>query len=714
MPARENPRIAAAWPATVFVTGREPPMACEAGVDKGLLRNVAPRDGNAVSPQRMSLARLRLTTCVVALAAAVPCAGAQRITARSFDAILHTHRLLRAGDRGQGVRVGVISSGASFYATLARQDILPPVRFYGAKSSHGDEGDWMLQIVHRIAPGAQLAFCPGGPAQRTVACARTLVRAFHADIVVDDINPPPVYQFPTSKDIGYAKLSREHPDVLFFTGAGNNAGGYYQGAWTPTPLILNGTAYQAQDFGASMGRRSDPYERFEVPPGAGMRVLLGTNADPNGWPRCLADNPEVRLVLLDGSGQVLDSAHGRCPILTLSERHPPHGPEPLRLAVLRPAGARPAKFRLKLVAVALGTDGVSPLPLEYRTEGGAGNSATAANLVAVASVDPNTGWRQRYLYETFANAGPQCMDYARAGGHWTALPEPRCFRQPEFVAPDRMSVVMPGDREERYAPFTGDSAAAPAAAGVAALLLSAHVPASRVIAMLDSTAIPQADTAGWNAHYGYGLIDADAAAVKAGVLRPTAPAETSSAAIPLFHDTAAFLGERQLEQQAREGDRQALAQLRGDAQSGSADAQVWLARYEHDIGDEALAARWARAAADRGEPAAQSLLGSMYNRGWGVPMDPRAAQAWWWRAARAGITAAMFNMGTALAHGRGAPPNPELSYALMRTAFIRGMRAPYMLRAMALARLHMRSGQIDAAERLARRFAGDPGAIPNP
>lgn len=659
----------------------------------------------------MSLARLRLTTCLVVLAAVLPCARAAGIAPRSFAAILHTRRLLRAGDQGQGVRVGVISNGVSFYATLARQGILPRVSMYGGNASHGDEGDWMLQIVHRIAPRARLAFCPGGPAKQTVACARTLLRTFHADIIVDDINPQPVYEFPTPKDLGYARLSREHPDVLFFTGAGNNGGGYYQGRWTPTPLILNGTAYQAQDFGASMGRASDPYERFQVPPGAAVQIQLGTNAEPHERHRCTAGNPEVRLVLLDASAQVLDSTQGRCPILTLSERQPARR---LRLLVLLPAGARVRDFRLKLVTVLLGGAGVTPLPLQYRTLGGAGNSATAANLVAVASVDPNSGWHRRYLYEDFANAGPQCMDYVRTANRWTALSKPQCFRQPALVAPDNMDVVMPGTDEERYAPFSGDSAAGPAAAGVAALLLSAHVAAKQVVAVLENTALPQVDTAGWNAHYGYGLLDADAAAVKAGVLRPGAPSQTSSPLIPLFHRTTAFLQQRQLAQQARAGDRQAHARLLRGAQSGNADAQTWLAHYEQDIGDEALAAYWANTAAHRGEPAAQSLLGSMYNRGRGLPMDPRAAQAWWWRAARAGVATAMYNMGTTLAIGRGASPDPELSYALMRAAFLRGLRFPPMFRAMALARLRMRSARLAAAERLARRFAGDPGAIPVP
>ncbi len=661
----------------------------------------------------MTPARLRLIACIV-LAAGIARAAAQTVTAPTFDVLLHTRRLLHSGDLGQGVRVGVISNGTSFYTTLARQRILPSITFYGGDASHGDEGDWMLQILHRIAPGARLAFCPGGPPGRTVACARDLVRQFHADIVVDDTNPQPVYAFPDDKEIGYAELAREHPDVLFFTGAGNNGGGYYEGRWTPTAMMLHDIRYEAQDFGASMGGPGDPYERLTAPPGAAVAVVLGTSADPNDSPRCPTSNPDVTLALVEGSDEVLRSVHGRCPVLSLSDLHPPRDPSSLGILVLLPPGRSPVDLRLKLVAVQLDGDTVTPLPLEYWTGGGAGNSATTPHLISVAAVDPNTGWHERYLYEPFANSGPQCMQYRHTGVRWTPLAAPRCYRQPAFVVPDGLPVVMAGAGEERYAPFSGDSAAGPAAAGVAALLLSAHVPARGMIGLLERTAIPQGEAPGWNAHYGYGLLDADAAAARAGALPPGRQGSPATGIIPLFHRTATFLEDRQRARQARQGDRAALAQLRSAAQQGRADAETWLARYEHDIGNEALAAHWALLAADRGEPAAQNLLGSLYSRGWGVPRDPRAAQAWWWRAARAGLPAAMYNMGSTLSEGRGAPGNPVVGYALMRAAFVRGLRFPAMVRAMALARLRMKFGQIGAAERLVPRFASDPGSIPPP
>jgi hypothetical protein len=148
-------------------------------------------------------------------------AAAQEALTGDLGVLLHTHRLLQAGYDGQGVRVGVISDGASNYATLVAPDVLPSevAAFPGEESNQGDEGDWMLQVVHQLAPQARLAFCAGGSAQDTDDCARELVTHFHADVVVDDTNPQPVFDFPSPKAIGFAEIAGTHPDVLFFTPA---------------------------------------------------------------------------------------------------------------------------------------------------------------------------------------------------------------------------------------------------------------------------------------------------------------------------------------------------------------------------------------------------------------------------------------------------------------------------------------------------------------
>lgn len=628
--------------------------------------------------------------------------------------VLRTGALREAGFDGQGVRVGVISEGAGNYATLARAAILPShVALYGDEPGRGDEGDWMMQIVHDVAPRARLAFCPGGVPTRTVRCAATLIKRFHADIVVDDVNPQPVFFYPTAKTLGLAALRAHYPKVLFFTGAGNNNGGYYQGRWTPVPITVGGTAYEAQDFGHSLGRQSRAYDGFRLPPGMQAAVLLGINDRPPTDGACSTDNPRVTLALLDEAGRVLTERSSRCPVMSMAYRNDRFSAQSVRVAILLPPRTHAPQLSFKLAVIRAG-EGVSPLALRYSTPGAAGNSATAAGLTAVAAVDPNSAYRGHYITEAFANRGPQCLDYAKAvDGSWDHLAHPRCVLQPVFAAPDRVFVAVPSQTSTGYVmrPFSGDSAAGPAAAGVAALLLSAHVPAHRIDGLLRRGARREA-AGGWGARYGYGLIDADRAAVLAGVLKTSAQGASSHSGVTpaLFHPSTRFLRARRWMLAARHGNAGALQRLEAGARAGDAGVQTWLAIYDHGRGKERTAARWCWQAARAGQPVAQSFLGTVFNRGWGVPMDPRAAHAWWLRAARAGVPQGLYNLGITTAIGRGARPNPELGYALMRAAAKRGFHSPQVQAALSRVGTVLNARQRRVAASLAARIAANPAS----
>jgi TPR repeat protein len=626
--------------------------------------------------------------------------------------MLHTTRLLQAGYQGQGVRIGVVSDGAVHYDARVRQQVLPAgVTFVGRSSGvDADEGDWMMQVVHQVAPRAELGFCAGGDPAQTTDCFRQLLTLFHADIVVDDVNPQPVYAYPTQKVQGLLQLVKEHPGVLFFTGAGNNGGGYYEGRWTPAPLTLDGVRYAAQDFAGSLGGSSDVYESFALPPKAAAALFLGTNADPAAGPSsCNVRAPQVTVVLLADDGKKLATASNGCSPISLSVSNPVDKPMRVRAAILLPANIQPERFALKLT-VTLRGEGVAPLTLTYRTGGGAGNSATDPKLISVAAVDPNSRWGDSYIIESFANSGPQCLDYAGVdAGRPVRLPTPNCFEQPVFVVPDRAWVKMTGASGDADRPFIGDSAAGPAAAGVAALLLSAGADRQHLLDFMRRTAIAQTDSRGWNSRYGYGLMDADAAAVAAGAL-----AKGHAESLVAFRRSDDFLRYRSVAVRARGGDPGALALLSDAAKAGNPNAESALASLEHDSGDNESAARWAASAADQGEPNAQGLLGSMYNRGWGVTEDPRAAQAWWVRAARQGIASALYNLGTTLARGRGAPTDPVTGLALMRAAAMRGLQFAPMNAEMADIQSGLNPDQLSTVQRQAAAFAENPAAVPMP
>lgn len=635
--------------------------------------------------------------------------------------ILDTGALLSHGYDGRGVRVGVISNGVSNYDALARAGILPKdVAFFGDTPGNGDEGDWMMQVVHAIAPGTKLGFCPADvhSSRQISDCARVLVEQFHADIIVDDINSMPVLWFPTPKAIADEALKRNHPNVLFFTGAGNNGGGYYQSTWTPIPLAVSGSIYQAQDFGRSVGQGSRPYDSTSIPPGRGMDIFLGSDTQPGGKPDdCAPTNPEVTLAVFDPKNKPLASKTSRCPLLELSYSNHTGATQRVRIVILLRGDSSVPGLAFKMAVIQAGETGTGPVQIRYGTGGGAGSSATEPGLSAVAAVDPNTGYQGRYLIEDFANSGPLCLDYEQSAEEdsWVHLQPPHCFRQPRFAVPDRTIVAYPSQGRPGYEmrPFVGDSSTGPMAAGAAALLLSAHVPPGRIETLFEQTARAQTETRGWNARYGYGLIDVDAAAVAAGVLPriPDKPFRASSAAPAIFHPSPAFLRDRQLMMRAKQGDGQSLETLEAAARLGDSSAQTWLAVYEHSAGDDNAAARWCWAAAQQGLPPAESFMGNLFFKGWGVPQDQRAAHAWWLRAARTGMAGALYYLGLTEAESRGAATNLVNGYALMLAAKQRGRTSPAGRFTMEMIRSHLNQDDLAKAKTLASRYGANPATI---
>lgn len=637
----------------------------------------------------------------------------------SVSQLLHTSGLRIKGFDGQGIRVGVISNGADNYEALKRSGLLPMnVKFYNNTKARADEGDWMMQIVHDIAPAAGLGFCAGGEPEKTIKCAHILISQFHANIIVDDVNPQPTFFFSTLKTLGYSLLHKEFPNVLFFTGAGNNNGGYYESRWTPVPMTINGKSYLAQDFGQSQGISSSPYDRFLLPPHGSAFVMLGTSALPPFRDHCSANNPLTRLLLLGIGNRILGSMSSKCPELHVRLRNDGDSPRAVRIAVLLNQKPHVNRFAIKLVALLQG-NGTIPLDLQYHTSGSAGNSATAPGVIAVASVDPDSDYHNKFINEAFSNQGPQYMDYVadpRSATGWIRLPRAERFQQPLLAAPDRTIVAFPAKNVQGYVmrPFVGDSAAGPAVAGVAALLLSAHCPAADILRYLEQGATKQGQT-GWSPRFGYGVVNADAAAAIAGIVSaPAAQRESHGNRHVIFHPSRAFAQDHRWMIAALHGNSNDFNNLRGSAEKGHVNAETWMAFYEHALGNNVASARWAWLASQAGQPVAESFLGTLFNRGWGVLLDPRAAHAWWLRSAQAGIPDALYDLGSTIAVGRGAISNPVIGYALMQAAKFRGLRFPPMMQNMARVRTHFSSQEYQRAEQLAQTFASDPNAVPTP
>ena len=103
-----------------------------------------------------------------------------------------THRAFAARGTfhadGTGIKIGVLSDGVtSLAASQALGDLGPVTVLPGQAGASGDEGTAMLEIVHDIAPGAQLFFATGFTSITSMAQNIRALRTAGCDIIIDDV-----------------------------------------------------------------------------------------------------------------------------------------------------------------------------------------------------------------------------------------------------------------------------------------------------------------------------------------------------------------------------------------------------------------------------------------------------------------------------------------------------------------------------------------------
>ena len=91
-----------------------------------------------------------------------------------------------------------------------------------------------------------------------------------------------------------------------------------------------------------------------------------------------------------------------------------------------------------------------------------------------------------------------------------------------------------------------------------------------------------------------------------------------------------------------------------------------------DRKDYATALRMVRPLAQSGDPAAQSLLGTMYALGDGVTQSYKESVDWYRKSAAQGFSEAQFQLGTAYLLGQGAPQNATEALTWLRKAADQG------------------------------------------
>jgi uncharacterized protein len=112
------------------------------------------------------------------------------------------------------------------------------------------------------------------------------------------------------------------------------------------------------------------------------------------------------------------------------------------------------------------------------------------------------------------------------------------------------------------------------------------------------------------------------------------------------------------------------------AQKGDAEAQSILGTmYANGQGvplNYEKAVEWIRKAAEQGFAEAQYNLGVMYDRGFGVLQNFTEAAKWYQKAAEQGIAGAQYNMGLMYVDGQGVQQNYVQAYMWLSLAAARG------------------------------------------
>jgi hypothetical protein len=472
------------------------------------------------------------------------------------------------GFDGRGVIVGVLSDSYNCQGGAPSDVIsldLPPVVTVlvdscGPEASGTDEGRAMLQIVHDVAPGAALAFATADGGEAAFANNIRALRDAGATVIVDDVIYPtePMFQ---DGVIAQAVDEVVASGMAFFSAAGNYARHAYASSFVPGQTLPDGF-FPAVDelddhFRGGTVHLFGPgnfKQRVTVPPGGIVGLLLqwdtpfgslggNTSATNDLDLYVLAFDPDLKQDVIIGSSST-DSIAAGDPVESLGGQCPFGGPTcVLSFVIVNHAGPNPGRFKYVVFDLSPGVT-FSPA-LNAGTIYG---HANAAGAVAVGAVDyrrtPAFGVNPPVL-ESFSSSGTTPILFDTAGNR-LATPDPRQFK-PEITAPDGgnttfFGVDIAGDQDV-FPNFFGTSAAAPHAAGVAALLRQAQpalAPAD-VRTALETTALNMA-AAGFDNDTGFGFIRADAAVASLHTITFTtvtlSPTAVNSAGMVFLHASA--------------------------------------------------------------------------------------------------------------------------------------------------------------------------------
>lgn len=448
------------------------------------------------------------------------------------------------GFDGTGIKIGILSDGVRNLAAAQASGDLGPVTVLPGQSGTSagqcsptgscDEGTAMLELVHDLAPGAQLYFATAFGTSANFAQNIRDLRTAGCDIIIDDVfyfaespfqdgQAPSVVSPTNGGGVAQAVNDVTAGGALYFSSAGNSGnkndntsgvweGDFVDGGDAPAPIgAANGRVHQFPLDGAT------PAQNFNVV------VTAGSSQYNLNWSDSLgASGNDYDLYALNAAGTT---------IVASSTTTQDGNDDPFEAIGVTAAGTRLVIVKFSGAARYLRLT-TNRGRLTVNTPGQTSGHSTALNAFGVAATPalPANGGPfpgphvATNVVETFSSDGPRRLFYQPNGAAFTpgnVSSTGGIVRQkPDITATDGTSVTGAGGFGIQ---FFGTSAAAPHAGAIAAIIKQANpsLTPAQIRTTLQSTAI-DIEAAGVDRDSGSGIVMADSALASLGLLGPPA------------------------------------------------------------------------------------------------------------------------------------------------------------------------------------------------
>ncbi len=397
----------------------------------------------------------------------------------------------RSKVNGNGVKVGIISDSYNVDGNAdkgVKNGELPgpgnpfkfnkPVEILSDVSSGGiDEGRAMAEIVHDVAPGASLAFATALEGQAAFAENILKLADRGCKVITDDIM---YYAEPFFQDgiIAQAVDKVKAKGVAYFSAAGNTGNNSYEHNFNESAeLLLGEWAGTAHNF-AKSGAAPVYLQQLYVPQGSFTIIDLQW-AQPSFSAGGAGAETDIDVYILDESGNVvvagIDNNIGSGDPMEITGFTNLTESTTFYIAILKYSGVAPSKLKYILFGGGFIVNDNTTVP-------GANAPTIVGHANAAGAIATAAAWyRSTPAYgvsvpvaQSYSAIGGVSIYFDKEGNRITPIKR----KKPELTAPDGANTSFfqfddfsDGDEHPN---FYGTSAAAPHAAGAAALMIEAQ------------------------------------------------------------------------------------------------------------------------------------------------------------------------------------------------------------------------------------------------